>query len=221
MFWQIHHWNRKTHDSQAMKPVFRKNEPFARISRTNLSENLDFSRIFSRFELAPSINKRLYTSLHLTDYDKIIYQNDPRETGFLNMYNFSMKNFIRLNGWGLNMTQIFFRVIFFAIPKYASFSEGVYYFSEKPKYVKKYTVVILMIRAIFLWKPFLEITSYGEKVGENPRVFPFWIHKLTPTKTNMSSYHFNESKLNSVKSSHGQMKDALSIPTKMNLIIAN
>ena len=63
----------------------RKNEPLTRNSRTNLSENLDFPLIFGRFELAPSINKRLYTSLHLTDYDKTIYQNDPRETGFLNM----------------------------------------------------------------------------------------------------------------------------------------
>ena len=67
------------------------------------------------------------------------------------------------------MTQIFFWVIFFAIPKYASFSEGVYYFSEKPKYVKKYTVVILMIRAIFLWKPFLEIINYGGKSGGKPK----------------------------------------------------
>ena len=67
------------------------------------------------------------------------------------------------------MTQIFFRMLSFAIPKYASFSEAVYYFSEKPKYVKKYTVVILMIRAIFLWKPFLEIIDYGGKSGKNPK----------------------------------------------------
>ena len=114
-----------------MKPVFRKNEPFARISRTNLSENLDFSRIFSRFELAPSINKRLYTSLHLTDYGKIIYQNDPRETGFLNMYNFSMKNFIRLNGWGLNMTQDFFPGDIFCHPQICViFRGGVLFFWE-------------------------------------------------------------------------------------------
>ena len=96
-----------------------------------------------------------------------------------------------------------------------------YYFSEKSKYVKKYTVVILMIRVICLWKPFFEIINYGGKSGENPRVYPFWTQKLTQNKTNMSSYHVNESKLNSVKSSHGHMKDVLSIPTKRNLIIAN
>ena len=73
-----------------MEPDFRKNEPLARYWRTNLSENLDFPLIFGRFELAPSIIKRLYTSLHLSDYDKTIYQNDPHETGFLNMYSFSM-----------------------------------------------------------------------------------------------------------------------------------
>ena len=48
-------------------PFFEKNQPFARISRTNLSENLDYPLIFGRFELAPSIIKRLCTSLHLSD----------------------------------------------------------------------------------------------------------------------------------------------------------
>ena len=73
-----------------MEPDFRKNEPLVRNWRTNLNENLDFPLIFGRFELAPSIIKRLNTSLHLSDYDKTIYQNDPRETGFLNMDSFSM-----------------------------------------------------------------------------------------------------------------------------------
>ena len=66
-----------------------------RISRTNLSEN--FSRTLNRSELTLSINKRVDTSLHLTDNDKTIYQNDPCETGLINMYRFSMQNFVRLN----------------------------------------------------------------------------------------------------------------------------
>ena len=70
-------------------PIFQKMN-CSREIRENLSENLDFPLIFGRFELAPSINKRLFTSLHLSDYDKTIYQNDPRETGFLDMDSFSM-----------------------------------------------------------------------------------------------------------------------------------
>ena len=41
------------------------------------------------FELGSKVDKIDIQDI-LNDYDKTIYQNDPHETGFLNMYSFSM-----------------------------------------------------------------------------------------------------------------------------------